>query len=248
MTRIAILGAGPIGLEAALAAAGRGDDFTVFEAAPTVGGHVRRWGHVRTFTPWDMTVSPRMRAALPDAPTRQRTADRRRDRARAARAGRRAAGPARAHPLCDPRAGGRPRGAAQARGDRRTAPRAAAVSPARAGARRARGDRPRRRRARRDRDVRQPQPARRRRHRGRQRGRLRRPHRALPAGISTPSPPPGRGGRSCSPAPATARRPRHARWRSSRATRPARGSSGRCATRPRTGARWPTTRCPSAPR
>ncbi len=68
MTRIAILGAGPIGLEAALAAAARGDDFTVFEAEPAVGGHVRRWGHVRTFTPWDMTVSPRMRAALPDAP------------------------------------------------------------------------------------------------------------------------------------------------------------------------------------
>lgn len=68
MSRIAILGAGPIGLEAALAAAQRGDDFTVFESAPTVGGHVRRWGHVLTFTPWAMNVSPRMRAALPDAP------------------------------------------------------------------------------------------------------------------------------------------------------------------------------------
>ena len=68
VTRIAILGAGPIGLEAALAAAERGDDFTVFEAAPGVGGHVRRWGHVRTFTPWSMNVSPRMRAALPAAP------------------------------------------------------------------------------------------------------------------------------------------------------------------------------------
>jgi thioredoxin reductase len=68
MTRIAILGAGPIGLEAALAAAERGDDFTVYEAAPTVGGHVRRWGHVRTFTPWSMNVSGRVRAALPGAP------------------------------------------------------------------------------------------------------------------------------------------------------------------------------------
>jgi hypothetical protein len=68
MTRIAILGAGPIGLEAALAAAARGADFTVFEAAPHVGGNVRRWGHVRTFTPWSMNVSPRMRAALPGAP------------------------------------------------------------------------------------------------------------------------------------------------------------------------------------
>jgi hypothetical protein len=69
MRRIAILGAGPIGLEAALAAAGRGDDFQVFEAAPAVGGHLRRWREVRTFTPWSMNVSPRMRAALPAAPS-----------------------------------------------------------------------------------------------------------------------------------------------------------------------------------
>jgi hypothetical protein len=68
MRRIAILGAGPIGLEAALAAAAHGHDFEVFEAAPAVGGHLRRWGHVRTFTPWSMNVSPRMRAALPSAP------------------------------------------------------------------------------------------------------------------------------------------------------------------------------------
>jgi hypothetical protein len=68
MSRIAIVGAGPIGLEAALAAAERGDDFTVYESAPTVAGHVRGWGHVRTFTPWSMNVSPRMRAALPQAP------------------------------------------------------------------------------------------------------------------------------------------------------------------------------------
>ncbi len=68
MPRIAIVGAGPIGLEAALAAADRGDDFTVYEASRSVGGHVRRWGHVRTFTPWSMNVSARMRAALPRAP------------------------------------------------------------------------------------------------------------------------------------------------------------------------------------
>ncbi len=68
VTAVAILGAGPIGLEAALAAAARGDDFTVFEAAAHAGGNVRRWGHVRTFTPWSMNVSPRMRAALPAAP------------------------------------------------------------------------------------------------------------------------------------------------------------------------------------
>ena len=61
---IAILGAGPIGLEAALAAADRGLAFTVYDAAPAVAGHVRDWGHVRVFTPWDMNVSERMRAAL----------------------------------------------------------------------------------------------------------------------------------------------------------------------------------------
>src|SRR5215210_3879835 len=62
--RIAILGAGPTGLEAALAAAARGHDFRVYEAAPRVAAHVRAWGHVEVFTPWDLNVSPRARAAL----------------------------------------------------------------------------------------------------------------------------------------------------------------------------------------
>jgi NADPH-dependent 2,4-dienoyl-CoA reductase/sulfur reductase-like enzyme len=66
--RIAILGAGPIGLEAALAAAERGWEFTVYEAGRSVGANLRDWGHVRLFTPWDMNVSPRARRALPDAP------------------------------------------------------------------------------------------------------------------------------------------------------------------------------------
>ncbi len=61
---LAILGAGPVGLEAALAAAERGWSFTVYEAGATPATHVREWGHVRVFTPWDMNVSPRMRVAL----------------------------------------------------------------------------------------------------------------------------------------------------------------------------------------
>ena len=69
MTRLAIIGAGPIGLEAGLAAAERKLDFAIYESADTAGGHVRRWGHVRAFTPWDMNVSERARAALgPAAP------------------------------------------------------------------------------------------------------------------------------------------------------------------------------------
>lgn len=67
--RMAILGAGPVGLEAALAAVARGDEVTVYEAAAQVGGNVRSWSHVRTFTPWDMLVSPRVRALLGAAPS-----------------------------------------------------------------------------------------------------------------------------------------------------------------------------------
>jgi hypothetical protein len=61
---VAILGAGPTGLEAALAAAEHGYPFTVFEAEPGVAGQLRRWGHVRLFTPWSLSLSPRMRRAL----------------------------------------------------------------------------------------------------------------------------------------------------------------------------------------
>lgn len=65
--RIAILGSGPTGIEAALAANEGGYPFTLYEAAPQVAGHVRSWGHVRLFTPWDLNVSPRMRRHLEGA-------------------------------------------------------------------------------------------------------------------------------------------------------------------------------------
>ena len=84
--RIAIIGAGPTGLDAALAAAEAGLPFTLYEATSRAGGHVRGWGHVRLFTPWSMNVSPRARAALSasgvtlpdsdDCPTGQELADR----------------------------------------------------------------------------------------------------------------------------------------------------------------------------
>ena len=68
MTRVAVLGAGPTGLEAALAAHQRGWEVTVYERAPHVGGYVRDWAHVQLFTPWSMNVSPRAAAALDLAP------------------------------------------------------------------------------------------------------------------------------------------------------------------------------------
>jgi len=73
---IAILGAGPIGLDAALAAAAEDLSFTVYEAGDRVGENIRNWGHVRLFSPWSMNTSCRMRAALngaapegPECPT-----------------------------------------------------------------------------------------------------------------------------------------------------------------------------------
>lgn len=62
--RIAILGAGPIGLEAALAAAEAALPFTIYEAADEPAGHVADWAHVRLFTPWSLSVSPRQRRHL----------------------------------------------------------------------------------------------------------------------------------------------------------------------------------------
>jgi hypothetical protein len=59
LPRLAILGAGPIGLEAALAAIDAGLPFTLYEAGAEPAAAVADWGHVRLFTPWELDVSPR---------------------------------------------------------------------------------------------------------------------------------------------------------------------------------------------
>lgn len=56
-TQLAILGAGPIGLEAALYALDRGYEVQVYEKEMP-GAHVAKWGHVRLFSPWEMNRSP----------------------------------------------------------------------------------------------------------------------------------------------------------------------------------------------
>ncbi len=61
-----VIGAGPMGLEAALLAAARGFDVTVLEAGD-VGEALRRWGPTRTFSPLGSNVSARARALLGDA-------------------------------------------------------------------------------------------------------------------------------------------------------------------------------------
>jgi thioredoxin reductase len=61
--RIAIVGAGPIGLEAALYARRLGLPATVYERG-RVAEHLLRWGHVRLFSPFGMNVTPVGRAAI----------------------------------------------------------------------------------------------------------------------------------------------------------------------------------------
>ncbi len=60
---LAIVGAGPVGLEAACAALDRGFDVHVFERGE-VGAHPSAWGHVRMFSTWRDVVGPRTAARL----------------------------------------------------------------------------------------------------------------------------------------------------------------------------------------
>lgn len=55
--RVAVIGAGPIGVEAALYAKACGFAVAVYDRGP-VGAHVRRWGHARMFTPFGMNATP----------------------------------------------------------------------------------------------------------------------------------------------------------------------------------------------
>jgi len=61
--RVIVIGAGTMGLEAALLAATRGHDVTVLEQGE-VGDAIRRWGPTRCFSPFAMNVSARARALL----------------------------------------------------------------------------------------------------------------------------------------------------------------------------------------
>jgi thioredoxin reductase len=61
--RIAILGAGPIGLEAALVARQLKLPFTVYERG-RVGEHLLRWGHIRLFSPFGMNVTALGRSTI----------------------------------------------------------------------------------------------------------------------------------------------------------------------------------------
>jgi thioredoxin reductase len=61
---VVIIGAGPVGLAAAAHVLARRLTPVVFEAGPSAGAGIRRWGHVRMFSPWRFNVDPSAAAIL----------------------------------------------------------------------------------------------------------------------------------------------------------------------------------------
>ncbi|GAB6989793.1 NAD(P)-binding domain-containing protein [Paenibacillus pini] len=54
---VAIIGAGPVGLAAAAELVSRNQSFILLEAGPAVSQHIREWGHVHLFSPWQYNVN-----------------------------------------------------------------------------------------------------------------------------------------------------------------------------------------------
>ncbi|HEX6912080.1 MAG TPA: NAD(P)-binding protein, partial [Longimicrobium sp.] len=61
---VAVIGAGPIGLVAAAQLVARGERPLVLEAGDAVGDSIRRWAHVRLFSPWKYLTEPVSRGML----------------------------------------------------------------------------------------------------------------------------------------------------------------------------------------
>ncbi len=61
---VAIIGAGPVGLAAAAHLIERGETPLILEAGASAAANVRKWGHVRLFSPWEFNVDPAAAALL----------------------------------------------------------------------------------------------------------------------------------------------------------------------------------------
>ncbi|MFW6075617.1 MAG: NAD(P)-binding domain-containing protein, partial [Chloroflexota bacterium] len=61
---VAVIGAGPVGLAAAVRLLDEGHAPIVFEAGARVGASILEWGHVRLFSPWKYNVDELSRALL----------------------------------------------------------------------------------------------------------------------------------------------------------------------------------------
>src|SRR2546429_4542780 len=72
---VAVIGAGPVGLDAAAELVLRGEEPIVFESGPAAGSAVREWSHVRVFSPWRFNVAPAARKLLQRAGWEEPEAD-----------------------------------------------------------------------------------------------------------------------------------------------------------------------------
>lgn len=61
---VVVIGAGPVGLAAAANLVERGIDVVVLEAGEAPAAAVRRWGHIRLFSPWRHLIDPASRRLL----------------------------------------------------------------------------------------------------------------------------------------------------------------------------------------
>lgn len=61
---VVVIGAGPIGLVAAAHLVSRGETLLVLEAGEAVGASIRKWSHVRLFSPWKYLTDPVSRGLL----------------------------------------------------------------------------------------------------------------------------------------------------------------------------------------
>jgi len=64
---VVVIGAGPVGLAAAAHLLARGIEPLVLEQGDAVGSNVRKWGHVRFFSPWRYSVDTAAGALLKEA-------------------------------------------------------------------------------------------------------------------------------------------------------------------------------------
>src|SRR5688500_3520266 len=61
---VVVIGAGPVGLAAAVHLLDRGETPLVLEAGAEVGANIAAWAHVRVFSPWEFNIDPACRARL----------------------------------------------------------------------------------------------------------------------------------------------------------------------------------------
>ena len=61
---VVVIGAGPVGLAAAVHLLRRGETPLVLEAGAAIGANVAAWGHVRVFSPWEYNIDPASRDLL----------------------------------------------------------------------------------------------------------------------------------------------------------------------------------------